>query len=317
MEYIIGHQKPDLDTVASAVSAQFLFEHASCFGYKKAVAVTAESCNEETRFVFDRFGIQLPHVLGGESLTNDDLFILVDHNEASQRHESIRNEAIVEIIDHHTINLQSHAMYVTVKPWGSTASIIYFLMKQNGVTPSEGIAGIMLSSILSDTVGFRSSTTTPTDQEYAHELATYAKVTNIEAFAHELFLIRSNTKNLTNEEIVTKDYKIFTMGKKQVLINQVETADQSTFIEQKNALVKSMNTVRNKQGIDYIFCAITDVLKINTVMIYTNKFEKAILDHAFNPAQIEENIVDIGARISRKKDFVPQIQKSIEDGENS
>jgi len=311
MTYIIGHQKPDLDTVVSSVATQYLFDQKEGFGHVGAQPVLAGTHNEETSFVFEKFGVKIPPVLVNEQLLPGDSFVLVDHNEKSQRFDTIANDAIIEIIDHHPIELSTNAIFVTVKPWGSTASIIYFLMKQNNVTPPQEIAGLMLSAILSDTVGFRSSTTTQNDKDFVTELAHIAEINDVEAYIFELFKVKSNVTHLSPQQIVTKDYKKFKMSGKQVLINQVETVEQSKLVAQKAELTSAMRDVKQLEGVEYIFCAISDVLAVNTKMLYSNENERRILEEAFDVAPIEDAVFDIGPRLSRKNEFVPPIQMAI------
>ena len=312
MTYVIGHIKPDLDTVASAVAAQYLFDKAPCFGHEASTAVITQDINTETQYVFEKFGVTVPPVLLAESLNPEDTFVLMDHNEPSQRHEAITNESITEIIDHHLTNIQLPAIYITIKPWGSTCSIVWFLMKQNNITPPQNIAGIMLASILSDTVGFRAQTTTGNDKQFAQELASIAHVSDIDAFTLELFKAKSNTQGMSPPEIVSKDYKVFEMSNKKVLINQIETVEQSQVLDEKNSLVNAMNDIKKEQGVDYIFCAVSDVLEINTKMLFTTDEEGLILQKAFGQTIVNDNILDIGAKLSRKKEFAPQIQQAIE-----
>ena len=66
-----------------------------------------------------------------------------------------------------------------------------------------------LPFLLSDTVGFKSSTTTQNDQDYAEELAKIAGITDLNAFTLEILKAKSDISNLTPTQIVKNDYKIF------------------------------------------------------------------------------------------------------------
>ena len=48
------------------------------------------------------------------------------------------------------------------------------MFQEQGVTPSRPIAGLLLSAILSDTLMFRSPTSTPLDEQAAQALAALA-----------------------------------------------------------------------------------------------------------------------------------------------
>ena len=99
--------------------------------------------------------------------------ILVDHNEATQAVEGFDQAEILEIIDHHRIgSLETTGpVYFRNVPVGCTATILYQMYGEQGLTPSREIAGLLLSAILSDTLVFRSPTSTPQDEAAAKALA--------------------------------------------------------------------------------------------------------------------------------------------------
>ncbi len=88
--------------------------------------------------------------------------ILVDHNERTQAVDGLEQADILEIIDHHRIgSLETTGpVYFRNVPVGCTATILYQMYGEQGLTPSREIAGLLLSAILSDTLVFRSPTST-------------------------------------------------------------------------------------------------------------------------------------------------------------
>ena len=99
--------------------------------------------------------------------------ILVDHNERTQAVDGLEQAEILEIIDHHRIgNLEtSGPVYFRNVPVGCTATIVYQMFGEQGVEIPQKIAGLLLSAILSDTLMFRSPTSTPLDEAAAKALA--------------------------------------------------------------------------------------------------------------------------------------------------
>ena len=110
--------------------------------------------------------------------------ILVDHNEKSQSADGLDEADIIEIVDHHKIGTIGTKEPINFRnmPVGCTASIIYMMFKENRLSIPKNIAGIMLSSIISDTLLFRSPTTTEIDKEIAYNLSNIAEV-DIEKYA--------------------------------------------------------------------------------------------------------------------------------------
>ncbi|EGT5237009.1 inorganic diphosphatase, partial [Clostridioides difficile] len=88
--------------------------------------------------------------------------VLVDHNEYAQSADGIEQANIVEIIDHHKLGGISTdvPMSFRVMPVGCNSTIIYQMYKENNVEIPYEIAGLLLSAILSDTLLFKSPTTT-------------------------------------------------------------------------------------------------------------------------------------------------------------
>jgi len=315
MLYIIGHKKPDLDAAASAVALEYVFNNADCFGHKKSRAVLADPANFETRSIFKKFNIDLPKVLAEDNIKSNDRFVLVDHNEAAQRLEGISDEQIIEIYDHHKINLNlATPIYINTKPWGSTATIIFWFMSIAGVKPTKNLAGLMISAILSDTQGFKSSTTCQKDKDTVKELNKIAKIDHIDKLIFEIFKYKSSLKGLSNKQILTKDYKIYDFSGKKVFINQIETVTGDDLIDKSGQLVKDLKEIKKEMSLDIGFCLITDILKVNSKVLASKK-DLEILKTAFpNLKEIKNGVFDIGAIMSRKKEVAPAIERAIKNG---
>ena len=91
--------------------------------------------------------------------------IMVDHNESSQSVPGAEQAEVVEIIDHHRIAPQPTRtpIYMSIRPVGSTCTIVYSHYAHAGIVPERQIAVLLLAGILSDTVILRSPTTTDED----------------------------------------------------------------------------------------------------------------------------------------------------------
>lgn len=313
--YIIGHNKPDTDAVVAAMALEFLYTQISDFGHPAPVAVIPGPLNPETAFLFKKYSINAPQIIRDSDITENDNIVLVDHNEASQRLSGLdtpkRENQIVEIIDHHKVNLAiKNPIFLTFKPWGSSTTIVYHLMKRYQVTPNKILASVMLAAILSDTVGYKSATTTEQDRTFGAELANIAGISDIDAFTLEIFKAKSDVSSLTDEQIVKNDYKIFEFGKK-TMIDQLETVEQSEIISnKKDALLKAMQAVKKEQGVDLLFVAITDILTVNTKLLILGENEAQVAQKAFG-GTVTDNVLDIGPRMSRKKEIAPAIEEAL------
>lgn len=312
--YIIGHRKPDTDAVVSAMALEFLYKQKECFGYENPEAVIVDPLNPETTFLFEKFGVEAPRIISAKDIMPEDRIVLVDHNEADQRLEGIDESQIVEIVDHHKANINFNSpIYLNFKPWGSSASVVFYMMKyfaQTQVLPDKKLASLMLAAILSDTVGYKSSTTTSRDKSFGDELAKIAGISAVEAFTLEIFKAKSDISSLTDEQIVTNDYKVFQFGKK-TLIDQLETVEQAEILKtKKDGLLKAMAKIKQEQKVELLFVAITDILKVNTKLLILTEEEKTVAEKAFG-GRVENNVLDIGPKMSRKKDIAPAIEKAL------
>lgn len=309
---IIGHKSPDLDAIASAVQYAEFLEKSGKYKNMDVVPARAGEPNAETKYIFERFGITLPENLDNIEVTDEDNFILVDHNEETQRHEKVNSSKITELVDHHKINVNfSSPLRVDVRPVGSTSTIIYELFESAGIEASKGILGLMLSGILSDTVGLKSSTTTGLDSDVAHKIAEKLGE-DLDKLTFEIFRAKSDLTGLSALEIATKDFKVFDFGGTPVFINQVETVEPEKVLEMKEGLVTALNEAKSKEGASQGYLVITDILKINSQVIYTNDTEKEIVEKAFT-TKGEDYVADIGPKMSRKKDIAPAIEKVLKD----
>jgi len=299
--WVVGHKAPDTDSICSAIAyAEF------CNLLKKYEAIPrrAGEINKETKFVLEKFGFEVPELLEDCSGKN---LILVDHNEFSQAINGIEKANILGIIDHHKFNFSyPKPIYILCEPLGSTATIIAKKFFSKSVEVSEDIAGILLSAILSDTVIFKSSTTTEEDIRIAKKLNEVLGIDMME-FGIEMKKVGSEIKDLSNREIILKDFKEFDFKGKKVGIAQVELVDISDLKSKKAELLKEMEKIMEERGYYGLVFMITDIIKEGSLMLCLGcekEFEKAF------EKKLEDGSVWLPNVMSRKKDVVPKLMEA-------
>lgn len=307
--YTIGHKKPDLDSVVAAISFASL---QSKLQNREVTPAITEEINEETKFVLNKFNFTVPTILTSAQITPEDQIVLVDHNEADQRLDGLNPDQIVALYDHHKVNLNlGHPIEIQVYPVGSSNTIAWMLFKKQGIAIDQTIAPLMLSAILSDTVGLKSSTTTNTDREAVQDLLSLSGITDIDSLTLEIFKAKSNISALSDEQVVLNDYKIFDFSGKKVLIGQTETVEQDVLLNTRKAgLLAALSKIKAEQQVDLIYLALTDILKVNTKMLVIGEPEKTVIEKSF-AVQVIDNIADIGPKMSRKKDINPVIEQTL------
>ena len=238
--------------------------------------------------------------------------ILVDHNEATQAVEGFDQAEILEIIDHHRIgSLETTGpVYFRNVPVGCTATILYQMYGEQGLTPSREIAGLLLSAILSDTLVFRSPTSTPQDEAAARALAALAGE-DIQSYAEQMFEAGADLTGRTAEDVFSSDFKAFSRGDVKFGVGQ------STYMTDKSraaaeALVQPfLPEASRREGLPLIFYMFTDMKTQSTdLMFYGHNAEEIIRD-AFH-VEPEGNIAKLPGVVSRKKQLIPPLLAALQ-----
>ena len=164
--------------------------------------------------------------------------ILVDHNEMNQSADGLDEAEILEVIDHHKIGDIRTSIPISFRniPVGSSNTIIYQMYRENNVKIEESTAGLMISGIISDTLLFKSPTTTGADRKAVDELL---KIVNIDLsrYAMEMFKAGTSLEGYTMEEILFQDFKKFNLSYKNVGISQVFTLDIHQIMNEKDEFI--------------------------------------------------------------------------------
>lgn len=232
--------------------------------------------------------------------------ILVDHNEKTQSVRGLDDAEIIEIIDHHRIaDIQTVLpIFFRNEPVGSTSTIIASIYFENGLRPSKKIAGILAAAIISDTLLFKSPTSTNFDKLMLKRLAEIANI-NVDEFASGMFKAGTSLKGRTVDSIFHQDFKRFTLGRYNIGVSQVNTMDMEGFNEIKDEMENLMNDKANKESYDLLILMVTDILKGGSELLTVGK-EKETVSKAFN-VKMNGNSVYLPGIISRKKQVIPPI----------
>ena len=231
--------------------------------------------------------------------------IMVDHNEPAQSIDGIETANVLEIIDHHRLDSVSTKMpiFIDAEPLGSTCTIIYQQYLRHGIMPDPYAAKIMLTGIIADTLILRSPTTTATDISTVEMLARLAKVTSIEEFGEKLFSITDNLEIQDPEEMILSDFKKYESGGVRMGIGQCEVTTLSNVGVYANKYLEALETVRNREGLDWALLMITDVLREKSVLLVTDHRANRELPYKMSKKQIYR----MPGVMSRKKQLLPAL----------
>ena len=296
--YVFGHTKPDTDSIASAIVFARLQKALGI----DAVAYKLGEVNKETKYALKTFEVEEPQTLTSVDENCD--VALVDNNEFSQSVSGIEKAHVKMVVDHHKIKLETvEPIYFITEPLGCTCTILYKLYKQNEVDIDSQTAGLMLSAIISDTLLFKSPTTTEMDKLACEELSKIANV-DMESYAMEMFKAGTSLDEYSIEEIVNMDFKEFDMSGKRVGIGQVFTLDIDSIFAKKDEFLSHINST----DYDMLVLAITDIIKEGSYLIY--KAEDKIIAEAFS-VDASQGVFAEGV-VSRKKQMLPKILENLD-----
>lgn len=259
--------------------------------------------DDENRFVgyVSRF-----HVLN----QHNKKVILVDHNEFSQSVKSIEKADLLEIVDHHRISdiVTSRPIAFRNEIIGSTAAIIASIYFENQMEMPKRLAGLLLGAIISDTLKFKSPTTTEKDRGIAKVLAELADL-DIDAFAKEMFKLTSNISNRAVKDLIRQDIKKFEIDGKKVMIAQVIAYQVEDAKEIETELEKEMKSYVKGKGLDLLVMAFTSILENGSVFYAAGKLDYVVAE-AFPNKEGEEHSFQADI-LSRKNQFVPLLSRAI------
>lgn len=236
--------------------------------------------------------------------------ILVDHNERSQSIDGLEEAEILEIIDHHRVAnvFTGNPIYFRNEPVGSTSTIIASIYFENGIRPTKKIAGILAAGIISDTLLFKSPTTTQTDKIILNRLSKIADI-DIENFAIKMFKAGTSLEGLSPNEILNQDFKEFTIDDNKIGISQVYTMDPKSLSEIKERLIDAMEEKALNNSYSIFILMLTDIYNEGSEMIVAGD-NKELLPKAFNKNMKNDSFYVQGV-LSRKKQVVPPITEII------
>ncbi|MBD0402343.1 manganese-dependent inorganic pyrophosphatase [Flammeovirga sp. EKP202] len=293
----VGHKNPDTDCTCSAIAA------ANLWG---GTPIVQGELNPETEFVLKQFNVEKPAF--EDNFAGKDV-VIVDHNQTTQSAASVVEANILSIIDHHAVQdnffFQKGPIHIDMRTVASCCTIIADYYVDMNVEITAQMAGVMLGGILSDTLGLTVPHTTDIDREVAAKLAKIAGVEDIEAFAQEMLIAKSDLSKYTAAEILNLDYKDFIFGDIKIGFGVCESLLIDKVIAKHDEISAAMQE-NKKNGYEAIFFAYVDLTTNNSVVIGADDADFAVLEKAFGVSKGDLG-VSLEGKISRKNDFIPPV----------
>ncbi|WP_296420604.1 manganese-dependent inorganic pyrophosphatase [Pseudooctadecabacter sp.] len=300
---VFGHTAPDTDSLGSALIWDWFLNHTGT----PAAARLLGTPNTEAAFVAKRWGFEEPAIIA--DVEDDQPCVIVDTNNPAELPANINNANVTAIIDHHRLvgGIETKGpIDITIRPLACTATLMYDLMGDHAAHMPDAIKGLMLSCILSDTLEFRSPTTTDRDRDLAVALAGQLGVA-IPDYAAEMFAAKSDVSAFSDAELLRMDSKEFETEGTKFRVSVLETTAPAIVLDRKASLMQTMTTVAAEDGVDQVLLFVVDILNEEATLLVPNDLTKTVAEKSFGAAVSGDAVVLPGI-MSRKKQIIPALK---------
>jgi manganese-dependent inorganic pyrophosphatase len=301
---VFGHKSPDTDSTLSAIVWAWYLTNRR--GENAEPRLLGEP-NTEAAFLLKHWGLDKPAIIQDVAEGQD--VVIVDTNNPAELPPGINDANITAIIDHHMLvgGLKTKTpINVVMRPLACTATVMHDIMADDVAGLPHQIKGAMLSCILSDTLQFRSPTTTPHDQAVAEKLAADLGVA-IPELAARMFEAKSDVSSFSDAELLRMDSKEYTVAGKELRISVLETTAPKVVLDRKASLMQSMIGVANEDGADQVLLFVIDILKEEATLLVPNDLVKQLAEASFG-AKVTGDTVVLPGIMSRKKQIIPMLK---------
>ena len=236
--------------------------------------------------------------------------ILVDHNEQSQAVDGIEEAELLGIIDHHRIAdvHTNRPIMFRADPVGCTGTIVAGLYHEAGIAIPREVAGFLLAGLLYDTLILRSPTCTLRDERVAAELAAITGE-DIEQFGQAIFTeAAAHLSERSAEDLLTADFKEFTVGDTRFAIGTVETASPATIEKRIPELLSTMRRLAQERGYTSFLFMIVDIIHMRCHLLISGA-ERAVAEVLGVPLEADGHSLVVEDLVSRKKQLVPLLPR--------
>jgi manganese-dependent inorganic pyrophosphatase len=301
---VFGHKSPDTDSTGSPIIwAWYLNEIKG----QAAKPVLLGEPNTEAAFVLKRWNLDKPEIV--TEVAADTPVVIVDTNNPAELPAGINACDITAIIDHHKLvgGLETKGpIDIRIEPLACTATIMWKMIGKDMAQMPTDIKGAMLSCILSDTLEFRSPTTTQEDKAIAHDLAKDLGI-DITAYASEMFEAKSDVSAFSDADLLRMDSKEYTVDGKDFRVSVLETTAPKIVLDRKDSLMASMTGVATEDGADQVLLFVIDILNEEATLLVPNDLVKTIAEKSFGATVTGDTVVLPGI-MSRKKQIIPNLK---------
>ena len=300
---VFGHKSPDTDSTGSPIIWSWYLNQIKG---ETAKPVLLGEPNTEAAFMLDRWKLDKPEIIGGVDAGQP--VVIVDTNNPAELPEAINDADIRAIIDHHKLvgGIETKGpIDIRIEPVACTATIMWKMIGDDMAQAPEAIKGAMLTCILSDTLEFRSPTTTQEDRAVAEALAEDLGI-SISDYAADMFAAKSDVSSFSDAELLRMDSKEYEVDGTKFRVSVLETTAPRMVLDRKDSLMASMTEVAKEDGVDQVLLFVVDILNEEATLLIPNDLTKKVAEKSFGASVTGDTVVLPGI-MSRKKQIIPNL----------
>ncbi|GAA6161350.1 manganese-dependent inorganic pyrophosphatase [Ruegeria sp. HU-ET01832] len=301
---VFGHKSPDTDSTGSPILWSWYLNEVKG---EQAEPVLLGEPNTEAAFMLQRWDLPKPRLIA--DVDADAQVVIVDTNNPAELPASVNSADIRAIIDHHKLvgGLETKGpIDITVRPLACTATIMVDLMGDDAAKMPDAVKGAALTCILSDTLEFRSPTTTAHDRAVAEKLAAELGL-DVSAYAADMFAAKSDVSSFSDAELIRMDSKEYEVDGTKFRVSVLETTAPGVVLDRKDSLAASMVDVAKEDGVDQVLLFVVDILNEEATLLVPNALVKGVAEKSFG-ASVDGDAVVLPGIMSRKKQIIPNLK---------
>jgi inorganic pyrophosphatase/exopolyphosphatase len=152
-------------------------------------------------------------------------------------------------------------------------------------------------------------------------LSEIAGVDDIQFLASQQFKAKSKElAGLSAHGLVNGDQKCFSFATDNftgdVGFAVVETTDDAVIIDRMDELLPEIVACKKERNLSVLFLAVVNIVQLKGTLLLCGPSELSLARAAFPDCKVNDShtMMDLGSRVSRKKDYIPEITKAVKGG---
>lgn len=278
MIYVVGHEYPksDIDSVFSSILlSNFLENNSKC----KTKPIRFNKKVKNIDLILQKLKFDYPKKY---KVKDNDLFVLVDHNDLDQslNHYNLSNK-VWGIIDHHSdLHTVKPIEFNINKKIGATATIIYQLYKEKNIKITKKIAQLFVYAIISDTKNLLLETTTKKDIIALDELYSKFKLKDKSKIFAEIYNFK-DLNNMSCSKLLDNSYKFYNFNNSKIRISNINV--DSSFNKQELVIDYLKNNIsKTYSEFDLVVLSFKDFDIFKTKVFYFGKLKCYFKNYTYN-----------------------------------